>query len=46
MKVLSISLQMELKKNESAVMVERNERMRLEAAVTNSTVKLVDLEER
>ena len=37
---------MELKKNESAIMVERNERMRLDTAVTDTTSKLFDIEER
>ena len=37
---------MEIKKNESAIVFERNERMRLETSVTSATSKLFDIEER
>ena len=37
---------MEIKKNESAIMFEKNERMRLETAVTGATNQLFDVEER
>ena len=41
-----LHFQMEIKKTESAVMIERNERMRLEAAVTAATTTLFDVDER
>lgn len=37
---------MEIKKNESAILFEKNERMRLENAVTTVTNQLLDVEER
>ena len=37
---------MEIKKNESAILFEKNERMRLENAVTSATNQLLDVEER
>ena len=37
---------MEIKKNESAILFEKNERMRLENAVTGATNQLLDVEER
>ena len=37
---------MEIKKNESAIMFEKNERMRLETAVTSTTSTLLDMEDR
>ena len=37
---------MEIKKNESAILFEKNERMRLENAVASATNQLLDVEER
>ena len=44
--ITKISFQMEIKKNESAIMFEKNERMRLETAVTSTTSTLLDMEDR
>ena len=44
--ITKISFQMEIKKNESAIMFEKNERMRLETAVTSTTSSLLDMEDR